>query len=302
MASDARTFLITGGTGTTGSHLVRLLAQRAPNAEIRVGTRSPDGGAATCLTALGERVRAVRYDDADPGSIADAVQGATHVYALPPFVPPRMDEWHRALADAIESAQTVRYVVKHSVQGARLPTPSDEPSAIPQMHARGESMLRAIAPVFTALRPTIFAQHVTEMPWLFEPGGDTVYLPTGDAAIAWVDARDIAAMAARLLTLDDPSAHDGRGYTLTGPSAVSGAQMAHALSLVLERRIRHVSPSVDAYADRIAALGGPPGVINVYREAAHGHFAALTDDAKRVTGVRATSFGQFAYDHRALLA
>ncbi|MBL6773362.1 MAG: NmrA family NAD(P)-binding protein [Alphaproteobacteria bacterium] len=294
--NDDRVFLVTGGTGKTGAALVRRLAQGVPEAEIRVGTRSPDSLAAGQMAAIGPNVRPVGMNGTD--GMAEALVGVTHVYALPAFDPAGMDAWHEALAAAITASGTVRHVVKHSVQGARRPSPGDTPSAIPRMHGDGEAILRATGVPFTALRPTIFAQHVTDMPWVFESGGDALYLPTGDAGIAFIDASEIAATAAAILTCDDPTAHDGEAYALTGPTAVTGADMARAIGAASGRDVRHEDLTHSEFEDRIARHGGPPGLAIVYSEAAEGHFATVTDAVARITGRPGKTFAQFAYDNR----
>jgi uncharacterized protein YbjT (DUF2867 family) len=293
--SEQRVILVTGATGTTGSALARILAQAAPGAEVRLATRDPRGVAARRLAALGPDLLPVPY--VSPDDIRAAAAGATHVYALPPFDPAGMDPWHQALADAVRAAGTVRLIVKHSVQGARLPSPDDAPSPVPAMHARGEAILRGAAPLVT-LRPTIFAQHVTRFPWVFEPGGDALWLPTGGAGIAWVDARDVARLAAHLLLGDGAPGRHGGALTPTGPESVTAADMAAALSAALGRPVRHVDADPGDFADRIERMGGRRALAAIYAEAAEGHFAQVTGDVARVTGLRETSFAQFAYDHR----
>lgn len=62
----------------------------------------------------------------------------------------------------------------------------------------------------------------------------TTRLSADDAATSFIDARDIAAVAAVALTDDG---HDGRGYTLTGPGALTHHDAAALLSNVWNRPI-----------------------------------------------------------------
>jgi uncharacterized protein YbjT (DUF2867 family) len=50
----------------------------------------------------------------------------------------------------------------------------------------------------------------------------------GDGRVGMVDARDVAAVAARVLT-DDPDQHHGKTDTLTGPRAIRFTEAAQQL-------------------------------------------------------------------------
>ena len=53
-------------------------------------------------------------------------------------------------------------------------------------------------------------------------------VPTGNGSEAFIDADDIAAVAAA--TLADPAAHAGAAYSLTGPEALTVAEAAALIS------------------------------------------------------------------------
>ena len=74
---------------------------------------------------------------------------------------------------------------------------------------------------WTILLPGGFMQNFVEgsAP---RPDGN-LYLPVGNAKTAYVDTRDIAAVAVKALT--EPG-HESKEYTLTGPADLSYAEMA----------------------------------------------------------------------------
>ena len=119
-------------------------------------------------------------------------------------------------------ARGVARVVKLSGQSAGL----EPPASFGVMHARVEQALRESGMKWSFLRPTFFMQSLLLMADTV-PGGKII-AATGKGEIAFVDARDVADAAARVLA--DPAAHDGRIHTLTGARALSFAGVAELLS------------------------------------------------------------------------
>ena len=60
------------------------------------------------------------------------------------------------------------------------------------------------------------------------------YIPGGDAKVSFVDVRNIAAVAAKVLTEHDESElrHFGKVYNIIGPEALSYYQAAEILSRI----------------------------------------------------------------------
>jgi uncharacterized protein YbjT (DUF2867 family) len=92
---------------------------------------------------------------------------------------------------------------------------------------------------------------------------DAFLVPGAGAKIALVDPRDVAEVAAVVLTGEG---HDGRHYDLTGPESVTFDDVAEHLTAVLGRRIDFVALSDDQATTRFTAAGAPPWyVANVVR-------------------------------------
>ncbi len=205
------------------------------------------------------------------------------------------------MAEAAKAAG-VSYIVKVSVTGAREPV--GEPQAIPERHGAGERALRESGVPYTAIRPTIFAQHFTMSPGLYVAGADRFFLPTGAAKIAFLDCRDIAAMGLALIMTggDERAAHNGKAYELTGSASVTAAEIADILSTVGERAITHID-GAEAFVARCAELGVPDMLKAVYREAGEGWFGAVdTGPFQALVGRSPRSFIHFAIDHAAHFA
>src|SRR5260370_25536117 len=88
----------------------------------------------------------------------------------------------------------------------------------------------------TILRPAWFMQNFSET--FLRPIDGAIVVPTGDGAEAFIDAEDIAAVAAT--TLDDPQAHGGDAYSLTGPEPLTVAETAATISDEAGRTSTHV--------------------------------------------------------------
>ena len=204
----------------------------------------------------------------------------------------------REIAAAARAAGSVEYVVKSSVTGARAPTSEPAPGATPLGHWRGEEALRALFPT-TAIRPNIFMQHFLTVPGLYTARAERFYLPTGGGRVSWLDARDIAAAAAALVLASpsDRKEYEGRAYELSGPQAVTAAELAGILGLAARRCLEHVD-GADAFSAHCRELGVSDAAKHFYGEAAGGWFARVDDELfTKLLGRHTTSFAKFAMDH-----
>jgi uncharacterized protein YbjT (DUF2867 family) len=121
-------------------------------------------------------------------------------------------------------------------------------------------------------------------------------MPVGDLRQAFVDAGDIAAVAAA--ALPDPS-HARQTSETTGPDALSFAEAVEIIGRAAGREIRFLG-SPDDYLAAIGAAGLPREQLLAEIEA----FGALrelgdqtpTDVVQRVTGQQPRSFAAYASD------
>ena len=81
------------------------------------------------------------------------------------------------------------------------------------------------------------------------------YAAMGDAPTSFIDARDIAAVVAKVLL--HPEEHTGKTYELNGPEAISYAQLADKITAVAGRPIGYVDIPEAAQREAMLGLGMP---------------------------------------------
>ncbi len=266
--SHSSPVLVTGATGTVGAPLVRALCEAG--APVRAATRHPGSDPE-------EGVEEVRFDLTDPTTWSAAFTGVETMFLLRP---PQVGDVRRDVAPALRAARAigVRHVVLLSVQGA------DRLKVVP--HARLESWLRDSGMAWTFVRPSFFTQNLAQVHGAQVREHDELLMPAGRGRTAFVDAVDVAAVAAAALL--DPGAHAQQAYTPTGPEALTYDEVAVRLSDVLGRRITYRAPGLVEYVRRARAWGMPTSMVAVtsviYTTARLGIAAGLTDDVHAVTG------------------
>ncbi|NJP43645.1 NAD(P)H-binding protein [Actinacidiphila epipremni] len=281
--------LVTGATGTIGSEVVRVLAERGE--QVRAMTRDPE--AAVLPPDLRAHVRLVRGDFDDRASLGAATAGAEAVFLLsaPGAGLARHD---RAALDAVREHGVAR-VVKLSAIG----TGEDTGLRGNTWHLPGEQGLPASGAAWTVLRPTAFASNT--LSWAADiRAGRPVANLTGSGAQGVVDPRDIAEVAAAALTAPG---HHGRTYTLTGPELLSTPDQVEILAQVLGRPVGVVDVPEDAAKEQMIAAGYDAelaeSALGGLRFIAEGRNARLTGDVEAVLGRPPRRYADWARAHKA---
>ena len=275
--------LVTGAPGNVGTPLVRELL--GLGATVRVAARDAE----SARTTFGDVVDVVPFDFHDPTTF-NAFDGIDRMFLLRP---PTIADVDGVIGPALDAARDrgVRSAVFLSIQGA------NRNRLVP--HRAIEEHLQRADWRWTFIRAAYFMQNLstTHAPGIRDR--DELAVPAGRGSrTAHVDARDVAAVAARCLTQDG---HDGEAYTPTGPAAITYDECAAILSEVLGRPIRYTDPTPWSYWRDMARQGMPRAMIGVtlgiYTAARFGLAAGLTDDVRRIVGRPATDFTTFARDY-----
>ena len=285
--------VVVGGTGNVGREVVKGLLERGATA--RVPTRRPDSSAAN-LWGRGavEVVPAEldRYSD-----VASALRGACA--ALLAF--PTVAAWpamQRTVLSAL-AAERVANVVMVSVAAASRVAPS----VSLREHAVGEDALCRTHSAVTVLRPSSFMQNLGNYHSATIKEHESFYHCTGDARLAFVDVRDVAAVAVNAL-LDPPDSPLYRD--LTGPESLSHAEVAAELSHTIGREIRYVDLAADAWSQALKHDGAPEWLAvelaNIYGRGPwrEGAAARVSGQVEELLGRPPRTFRSFANEHSEL--
>jgi uncharacterized protein YbjT (DUF2867 family) len=255
--------------------------------------RSP-AAAQKMETLAGVEIVAADFDDA--ATIAQALAGIDRAFLLTPSSE-RAEAQQSAFVEVARRAG-VQHLVKLSQWAAAL----DSPVRFLRYHAAVERTIRASGLPYTFLRPNLFMQGLLGFRDSIIARGQ-FFAAAGDARISSIDVRDIAAVAAVALA---ERGHEGRTYDLTGPEALTHAEMAERLSDALRRRVEFVDVSPDTMRGALIGVGLPAwqveGLLEDYAHYRRGEASAVTSGVQDVTGQAPRSFSDFARDYAPALS
>ena len=221
--------LVTGGTGTVGSAVVKELASRG--ADVRVLTRDPGKVRAQ------KGVAAVQGNLLEPATARRAFDGVEGVFLLNGLSQTEASEGLMAVT-GMRVAKVTRVVylsVHHADSAGWLPHFGSKVGV--------EAALKVSGLAYTILRPNNFFQNDYWFKDAMLQHG--VYpQPLGGVGVWRVDVRDIAEAAAIALS---SSAHAGETYDLVGPEAMTGKSTAAAWSQALGKPIVYGGDDLDAW-------------------------------------------------------
>lgn len=258
------TVLVTGATGTVGALVRDALAEG--ECTVRALVRDPDP----------DDEEAVAFDFEKPETWGRAFAGGDRLFLVRPPAITKVGEF---LLPAVDAAQRcgVEHVTLLSVLGA------EKNPVLP--HRRIERHLENSGLDYTFLRASFFMQNFDEVHARDVREHDELFVPAGDGKTSFVDARDIADIAA--VTLTEPGLRNC-AYDVTGPEALDYHQAAAVFSEGLGREITYPRPGAIAFARRWLGRGEPLGfvitMVGIYTTARLGLAGRVTDDVKQVLG------------------
>jgi uncharacterized protein YbjT (DUF2867 family) len=276
--------LVIGGRSKIGVALISDLVARGE--QVRALLRSTERA-----SGLPSGVEAVIGDLADEGSIRTAMRGVRSVFLL---CGPTQDEVSLN-KHAIDSAaaESVELLVRSSILGAE---PGSAATFV-RDHGVCDEYLRASGVPYTIVRPNVFMQSVLENTVPSIDANGNFYTNAGAARISMVDTRDVAAVAAVVLTT---SGQVGQEYDVTGPQALSYQDVASQLTAAMRRRITYVEAGDAAILQALLVLGLGEWMVGALvdlfqdyrRSGTDGYASQVTDTVQKITGRRARSLDQ----------
>ena len=272
------TTLVIGANGQIGSALASLLAAQGQTVRRATSRAASQSGEVEVNLATG-------------AGLAAALTGADQLFLM---TPPGFANHHQLLNPAIDAAKAagVKKVLLLSAMGANAD--DNIPLRQAELHLERSGL------AWNVIRPNWFMQNFHTF-WLhgIQTQGQ-IFLPVGNAKGSFIDTRDIAAVAARLLSSDDfvNAAHD-----LTGAESLDHTQVAAILSKAAGRTIGYTDIPEDAMRQGLLGAGLPADytefllvILGAFKA---GYAERITDGVQRMTGKAPIRLEQYAQDFKA---
>jgi uncharacterized protein YbjT (DUF2867 family) len=261
------TVLVVGASSRVGADVARALVARG--VPVRAMTRRPEA-------TMPEGVEVVRADLGDASSLRDACAGARRLFLMSSPTSEQVTLETNAIAAAEATG------VDHIVKISNIPVPGLD-SGLHGNHRAIEARLAASTIGSTVLQPSFFNSVLARQLPLIR--GGRFVMPTGDGRIAWIDPRDIAAVAAAVLADPEPPAG---AFRLTGPEALSAADVAARIASVSGRAVSLLQPALDSWQADLRSSGMDPwlleSTVHLYEAVARDALAELSPNVERLSG------------------
>ncbi|QOC92148.1 NAD(P)H-binding protein [Micromonospora craniellae] len=267
MTKETNEILVIGGTGKTGRRLVRTL--RASGERVRAASRSGE----------------VRFDWTRPATWQPAVAGASVVYLTVSADPAVADDF---------VAQAVKWGVGRFVALSGRGIDRIDRDFSPSMLG-AEQAVRDSGAEWTIIRPNNFHQNFDEDLWRQPLVDGRLALPMGATPEPFIDAQDVADVAAALLTEEG---HHGQVYELSGRRALTFAEAVATIAEASGRSIQYVELTPEEYRSEVLAEGyseaDATALTIMFAGMRAGYLAQPTDTVRQLLGRDPIDFDTYA--------
>lgn len=270
--------LVVGGTGTVGSEVVRIL--KSEGYRVRATTSKP-------LTEKGDLVQ---VNLVTGEGIVAAMEGVDRAFFLSP---PGHADQYAILSSLIQEAKRrgLKKVVLMTAMGANAVETTP--------FRRAEIDLEKSGLVYNIVRPNWFFQNFNTF-WV--QGIQTqnkILLPAGTAKVSFIDARDIAAVVAKLLVNDEKA---NQVFDITGPESVDHSEVAQAISRVTDKPIVYQEIKPEDLKAGLLAGGVPKDYVEfmllIFGFLRQGYNASVNPNVKMILGREPNGLMKYAQDYK----
>jgi uncharacterized protein YbjT (DUF2867 family) len=279
--------LITGVTGMMG----QAVLEEARKTDLNIKAMYRDAADAKKAPA---GVVSVIADYADKESLRKALEGVYAVYLVCSPVPQLVELESNAIDVCVENG--VQYVVLNSALGAH-----DYPKSFPSWHKKVEDKLKASGLGYTILRPNSFMQNLltSVAPSIRAQG--TFHAAMGNAQLSFLDQRDFAAVATKILL--EPREHAGKIYELNGPEALNYIDVAQKISRVSGKPVKYVDVPESAQQKAMLEQGLPEWLVTALMDlqrysTVYAKGGEVTDITPRLLGRPSITMSQFLEENK----
>lgn len=274
--------LITGATGNVGREIINLLHKAGY--PVRAGVVSIEEAQQLPVVVPWEI-----FDFTNPATYPAAFADVEKMFLMrPPHITNIQRDIEPVLTYAAQAG--VKHIVFLSLLGA------EKNSFVP--HAKIEKCLLTGPVPYTLLRCGFFMQNLSTTHRQDIQEHSDIFIPAGQGKTAFIDVRDIAAAAAKILT--EPG-HEQQAYPLTGSEAFDYHEVARFMSQALGRPITYSNPSLPRFVWRFWRRGYPLRYVSVvaaiYITTRFGAAATITPHLRELLGREPISLTQFIHDY-----
>ena len=255
--------LVIGSTGKTGRRIVQRLSENGH--AVRNGSRQSEPP----------------FDWENPGTWPTALRGVEAVYIS--FFPDLAVPGAPAAVEELTSCAITAGVSRLVLLSGR-----GEVNA-----QRCENIVRECGVSFTLIRASWFSQNFNEGHLLEPVLSGVIALPAGDVREPFVDADDIADVAAAALT---DGRHAGQLYELTGPRLLTFTDAVDEISKAAGRDVRYAAISSEQYRAALTEHAGPELanlLTDLCAEVLDGRNAKLGDGVQKALGRKPRDFADY---------
>ncbi|MGB6513153.1 MAG: SDR family oxidoreductase [Mycobacterium sp.] len=278
------TYLVTGATGNIGSRVVERLLRRGERPRVLVRD------AAKAARRYGDRVDVRVGDFDDSASLSAAVDGVDVVFLVTAGAD--LAEKDKRAADVAKSAG-VRLLVKLSTDDVAHGVGTGV------WHREGEAAIRDSGVGFVFVQPSGFMDNFLNWADAIKADG-LIRCAAGEGVIPFIHCDDIADVAIAAMT--EPH-YAGQSLPVTGPEALSFADMTAKVGAAIGRELRFEPRSEDDERRAQAAWGSPQAVIearlSIFRAMREGRLTAVSDNVTKILGREPISFDRWAHQNTA---
>lgn len=299
MSIDAP-ILVTGAAGRhggVGRTIVEVLRRR--NLPVRALVRAEDERA-EALRSTGAEV--VVGDLTRTDDVARVLEGCRRIYFGMSVSSQHLEATATVAAVALarDDIEVLVNISQLTVSEMSLTATTD--SLQQRQHWLGEQVLNWSGLPVVHVRPTAFLQHPFFSPWAAESiaRDGTIRLPFGNGRTSPVDTQDVAEVIATVL--EQPDAHIGQVYELTGPRSEDMWAVAAEFSEALGRPITYVDEPLEVWRDRELLSRNLPEhlrnhLLTMAKLHAANRYDRLKHDIEAITGRPATSIRDYVAKH-----
>ena len=278
--------LVTGATGRVGYRLMEALADARADATamVRVEAKAADlPGPARYVVAT--------LDDPPP---AQVLREFDRIFLLSPEVEEQV-ELERAFINAVAKAGHRPHVVKLCADGFQDPG-CDVRFML--AHRQIAYHLDSVGLPVTYLAAATYMDDLLGEAEEIQRTGE-IRASAGSGRAGFIAASDVALAAAHVLTTDG---HDGDTYVLTGPEALSYADVARRFSAVFGRRVDYADLPAARIRDLLLESGRTPwqadGDVERFDWIRQGGAATVTGTVREFTGADPRPLDEWLADSR----